>query len=179
VKAALKIVREDLPCVKVSRLRATGVVTEAMTEVTVCLGDVTVIVGLWHLHFSNGGGWSYFLCPACGQKAQRLRLLVGQVLCRRCLLRRGVGGRFWSLSVKRRAALRAPELIERLGRVESERLKPHLWGTMERRKRFEAKLARAEFIASQGPRYRDVLEQTPEMEPEPIPRPKIKSARKR
>jgi hypothetical protein len=110
----------------------------------VWLGDVTVIVGLWHLHFPNGGGWSYFLCPTCGQKAQRLRLLAGQVLCRRCLLHRGVRSRLEPLSVKRRAAFRAPELIERLGRVESERLKPVLRGTMERRKRHEAALARCE-----------------------------------
>jgi hypothetical protein len=177
VKAALRIVREDLPCVKISRLRATGAVTEAMTEITVWFGDVTAIVGLWHLHFPNGGGWSYFLCPACGQRAQRLRLLVDQVLCRRCLLRRGVGGRLWSLSVRRRAALRALELIERLGSVESERLKPVLRGTMERRKRHEAALARCEFILSQGRRFRDVV--VDEIPPEPITEPKIRTTRKR
>jgi hypothetical protein len=171
--------RDELPVVKVSRLRATGAVTEAMTETTVWFGDVTAIVGLWHLHFPNGGGWSYFLCPACGQKAQRLRLLSGQVLCRRCLLRRGVRSRLEPLSVRQRAAVRAPELIGRLGSIELERLKPHLWGTMERRKRHEAALARAEFILSKGQRYRDVLKQTPELEPEPIAEPKIKTTRKR
>jgi hypothetical protein len=177
VKAALRIVRDDLESVKISRLRATGVVTQAMTETIVQLGNVTATVGLWHLHFPNGGGWSYFLCPACGQKAQRLWLLAGQVLCRRCLLRRGVRSRLEPLSVRQRAAVLAPELIERLGSVESERLKPVLRGTMERRSRFEARLARCEFILSQGPRYRDVLKQTPELEPEPIAKPKIKTRR--
>ena len=43
--------RGDLECVKISRLRATGVVTEAMTEIAVRLGDVEAIVGLWHHAF--------------------------------------------------------------------------------------------------------------------------------
>jgi hypothetical protein len=61
------------------------------------------------------------------------------------------------------------------------RLKPVLRGTMERRKRHEAALARNEFVISQGRRYRDVLKQTQAMEipPGPIVKPKIKSPRKR
>ena len=53
------------------------------------------------------------------------------------------------------------------------RLKPVLWGKMERRKRLEAALARCEYIVSRGRRYRDVV--TPEIEPEPIVRPKVKT----
>jgi hypothetical protein len=171
-----RVYRDDLPVVKISRLRATGVVTEAMTETTVWLGDVTATVGLWHLHFPNGGGWSYFLCPGCGQKAQRLRVLNGRLFCRRCLLHRGVRSRLEPLSVRQRAELRAPELMARLGSVTSERLKPMLWGTMERRKRHEASLARCEFIISQkSRRYRDVV--TEEIPSEPIARPKIKTTR--
>jgi hypothetical protein len=45
------------------------------------------------------------------------------------------------------------------------RLKPVLWGKLERRKRHEAALARAEFILSKGRRYSDVLADTPELEP--------------
>jgi hypothetical protein len=185
VKAALRIERRcrgELPFVKISRLRATGVVTEAMTETAVQLGDVTTTVGLWHLHFPNGGGWSYFLCPVCGQKAQRLWLLSGAIVCRRCCIRSGVRPRGDPLSVRQRAALQAPKLIARLGSDKSERLKPMLWGKMERRKHFEAKLARAEFILNQPHgRYRDVLKQTQamEIEPEPVKKPKIKSPRKR
>jgi hypothetical protein len=152
-----------------------------MAETVVRLGDVEATVGLWHLHFPNGGGWSYFLCPTCGQKAQRLRLLFGQVLCRRCLLDRGVRGRLEPLSVKQRAEVMAPRLIARLGSDKSERLKPVLWGKLERRSRHETALARNEFILSQGRRYRDVLKQTQamEIEPELIKKPKIKSPRKR
>ena len=141
--------RGDLECVKISRLRATGVVTEAMTEIAVRLGDVEAVVGLWHMHFPNGGGWSYFLCPACGQKAQRLWLLSGAIVCRRCCIRRGVRPRGDSLSVRQRAELRAPELKARLSSDKSERLKPHLWGRQERRGRLEAALRKAEFRVAQ------------------------------
>ena len=152
-----------------------------MTETAVQLGDVTTTVGLWHLHFPNGGGWSYFLCPVCGQKAQRLWLLSGAIVCRRCCIRSGVRPRGDPLSVRQRAALQAPKLIARLSSAKSERLKLVLWGSMERRSRHEAALARNEFILSQGRRYRDVLKQTQamEIEPEPIKKPKIKSPRKR
>ena len=58
------------------------------------------------------------------------------------------------------------------------RLKPVLWGKLERRSRLEAALARCEFIVSQSRArsYRSVVEETRAMEipPEPIAEPKIK-----
>jgi hypothetical protein len=55
------------------------------------------------------------------------------------------------------------------------RLKPVLWGKLERRSRLEAVLARREYIVSRGRRFRDVV--TPEIPPEPIASPKIKTTR--
>ena len=71
-----RVYRDDLPAASISRLRATGSVTPEMTGTVVRLGDVEVSVSLAHIRFPNGGGWSYFLCPACGRMAQRLRLLA-------------------------------------------------------------------------------------------------------
>jgi hypothetical protein len=34
--------------------------------------------------FWNGGSWSYFLCPNCGRKCQKLRLHDGRLTCRLC-----------------------------------------------------------------------------------------------
>ena len=42
----------------------------------------------------------------------------------------------------KRAAYRIPKLLERLNSAESLRLKPHLWGTMERRSRYQETLER-------------------------------------
>ena len=141
--------RDDLPVVKISRLRATGVVTAEMTKTVVRLGAVEASVGLAHTRFPNGGGWSYFICPECGRMAQRLRLFAGRFYCSRCLVCHGVRGRLEPMSVRQRALVRAPELKARLSSDKSERLKPHLWGKQERRKRLEAALAQAEFRVAQ------------------------------
>jgi hypothetical protein len=83
------------------------------------------------------------------------------------------------MSSKQRAERRASKLRAMLESTTSLRLKPVLRGTMERRSRFEAALARAEFVSSNGQRYRDVLVNTSEPELEPIAEPKIKTTRKR
>jgi hypothetical protein len=110
------------------------------------LGDVEQTVALYLRRFPNGGSWSLFIAPCCGRKAQTLRLLSGKLYCGRCLTERGIGSRFWPMSVRQRAVVRAPELIARLSRDKSERLKPVLWGTMEKRKRHEAALRRAQIV---------------------------------
>jgi hypothetical protein len=51
------------------------------------------------------------------------------------------------MSVRQRAEHRIPKLRAKLESVESLRLKPHLWGKMERRSRLEAALWRAEYVA--------------------------------
>jgi hypothetical protein len=110
-----RVFRENLPTVKIPRLRALGFITAEMTEAVVSFDNgVELIVGLHHIRFPNGGSWSFALCPACGQKARCLRLLFGQPLCTRCLNRHGVRGRLEPMSVRQRAAVRAPELKARL-----------------------------------------------------------------
>jgi hypothetical protein len=173
------VVLDDLRIIAISRLRALGLVTAEMTEYVVRIGEVEQNVGVTLRRFPNGGSWSQFVCPSCGWNVRLLRLLDGAVLCTRCCIRRGASPRVWSMSVKQRAERQIVKLRAMLKSEASLRLKPVLWGTMERRKRFEAKLARAEFIASRGQRYGDVLKQTPEIEPEPIAEPKIKITRKR
>ena len=51
----------------------------------------------------NGGSWSFFGCPVCGRKAQTLRLLGAEILCARCLKRRGVYNSSMTMSVLQRA----------------------------------------------------------------------------
>jgi hypothetical protein len=177
-----RVFQDDLPAVRMPRLRAFGVVTPEMSEFVVRLGDVVQSVGVQHLRFPNGGGWSFFVAPCCGRKARVLRLLDGVVICCKCCVRLGVRWRCEPASVKQRAALSVSRLSAMLESEEPLRLKPStLWSKLERRSRHETALARNEFILSQGRRYRDVLKQTQamEIEPEPIKKPKIKSPRKR
>jgi ribosomal protein L37AE/L43A len=145
-----------------------------MTRTTVGVGDLGVEVGLYLQRFANGGSWSLFRCPSCGRKARVLRLLEGSVVCRRCCIARGVRPRTSPMSVRQRAERRISKLKAMLESERSLRLKPHLWGKLERRSRLETALARAEFIVSRKDRrFRDV--QAEELEPEPIARPKIKT----
>jgi hypothetical protein len=168
-----RVFQDDLPSIGVSRLRATGVITAEMTRAVISVGDVVADVGLSLRKFRNNGSWSFFLCPHCGRRVRTLRLFEGDALCWRCCVRRGVLYRCEPAGLRQRAELRIPRLKTKLESEVSLRLKPVLWGKLERRSRLEAALARCEFILSQGRRYRDVV--TEEIEPEPIARPKVKT----
>jgi hypothetical protein len=65
-------------------------------------------------HFRNGGSWSFFTAPCCGRRARVLRALDNDVLCRRCLVGRGVRYKVEPMSVAQRAAVRIPKLLARL-----------------------------------------------------------------
>jgi hypothetical protein len=171
----MPVFQDDLPSISAARLRASGAIT-AETPRTI-VSDVEV--GLDLVRFGNGGSWSFFVCPQCGRRARTLKLFEGSVLCWRCCHRRGARYRVWTKGLRGRAENRIPRLRAQLEADVSLRLKPVLWGKMERRKRLEAALARCEFIVSQGQSYRDVLKQTPEMEPELIAEPRIRTTRKR
>jgi hypothetical protein len=148
---------DDLPTVRLPRLRASGVITPETTEFLVRLGDVEQTVGVTLQRFANQGSWSLFVAPCCGRKARVLRLLCGQVLCTRCCADRGVRPRADPMSVRQRAEHRIPKLRAMLQSEQSLRLKPHLFGTMERRKRLEVALRRAELFVG----HRDFVKPEP------------------
>jgi hypothetical protein len=52
-----------------------------------------------------------------------------------------------TMSVRQRAERRIQKLSAMLKSAQSLRLKPHLWGKMERRSRLEEALRRAEYVA--------------------------------
>ena len=140
--------RDDLPAISISRLRAMGVITPDTTEFLVQLGCVEKVVSVHLRRFPSGGSWSWFGCPTCGKWARTLRLHLDDIVCPGCCKRRGVRCRCDTLSVRQRAEHRIPKLRAMLESEQSLRLKPVLWGTMERRKRHEAALARAEYIVA-------------------------------
>ena len=131
--------KEDLPAVSVSRLRALDVIRPDMTSVAVKVADLERTVGLQHIHFPNGGGWSFFVCPQCGHRARTLRLTGdGRLACRRCdglryrCERSNRSDRSVTIA-KLKALLYGPR----------QRIKPHFNLTVDRRRRLEASLRRA------------------------------------
>jgi hypothetical protein len=86
--------QDDLPVINSARLRALGVIKPDAISALVCFGEgedaLKREVRVWHRVFRNGRAQSLFYCPACGGKAQILKVYDGRVRCRRCLMRSGV-----------------------------------------------------------------------------------------
>jgi hypothetical protein len=109
--------QDDLIAVNSARLRALGLIRPDASSAVVSFGEsadaLVREVRVWHRKFRNGRGISLFLCPACGNKAQLLKLHDGRPQCRNCLKRRGVQFRIAYGTRLERAQART-ERIERL-----------------------------------------------------------------
>jgi hypothetical protein len=140
--------RDDLPAVSISRLRALDIITPDTTEFLVRLGHIEKKVSVHVRRFRSRGSWSWFGCPTCGKWARTLRLHLDDIVCPGCCKRRGIRHRCETMSVRQRAEHRIPKLRAMLKSEVSLRLKPHLWGKMERRTRLEAALRRCELIVA-------------------------------
>jgi hypothetical protein len=56
-----------------------------MDRVTLRIGALERVIGLAHLRFPNGGGWSLFICPQCRRPRRVLRLTeTGKLACCDC-----------------------------------------------------------------------------------------------
>jgi hypothetical protein len=136
-------------CQRPRRLRALGIITAGTMTLCVKLGHVEQNVSVHLRRFPSGGSWSWFGCPTCGKWARTLRLHLDDIVCPGCCKRRGIRHRCETMSVRQRAEHRIPKLRAMLESDVSLRLKPHLWGGLERRSRHEAALARCELIVAQ------------------------------
>ena len=143
-----RIAIDDLPMVSASRMRAMGLIGKDDRAVSVNFGAVEFNVAVQHIRFPNGGGWSFFIC-ACGRRARTIRLHDGGLACKHCLEAKGLRYRVEDLSRPERAAHVAARLRARLESGEPARLKSnHLrYSKLERRKRLEMALRRAEYLA--------------------------------
>ena len=137
----MRLTQDDCPSVSVSRMRALGEVTEDMAKVNVTIAGMTREVGLWHMRFPNGGGWSFFLCPGCGRRARVLKLFE-KIACRRCTRLGPSSPRLcWRTDLGDRSQW-IEQLRDRLS-GEPARVKPRPGRTIDRRWRTEQALRRA------------------------------------
>ena len=72
---------DEFLCVKIPRLRATGVVQLDAPHAIIQVGDRQKLIGLAHVRFRNGGSWSLFRCATCARRANRLWLIEDRPLC--------------------------------------------------------------------------------------------------
>jgi hypothetical protein len=145
---------DDLPMVKVSRLRATGHIgpDTAFTTIRFDDGEVEYGVAVKAVQMPYGRPpLSKFVCPRCGGNAQRLRLLDDTPACGKCV--RGAGLRYKTEMVShasKRAALTEPGRMAKLEAGVSLKVNPLPGRKFERRKNLELKVARARIVERQA-----------------------------
>jgi hypothetical protein len=76
---------DEFPCVRISRLRATGVIDPAKRQVVIPFpGGKQKLIGTAHIHFPQSGGWSFFKCPKCNRLTSKLWDIEDRPLCAKC-----------------------------------------------------------------------------------------------
>ena len=132
-----------------ARLRALGVIRPGAASAVVSFGEgadaLVREVKVWHRQFRNGRGISLFLCPACGGKAQLLKLYDGRLRCRNCLRRNGVQFRIAYGTREERAEAREKRIEALKAKLAGGplRLKPLPQMKVARRRELELSLRRA------------------------------------
>jgi hypothetical protein len=72
---------DEFLCVKIPRLRATGVVQLDAPHAIIQVGDGRKLIGLAHVRFRNAGSWSLFRCSKCARRTNRLWLIEDRPHC--------------------------------------------------------------------------------------------------
>jgi hypothetical protein len=77
-------------CVKIPRLRAMDVVQLDAVSAVIPFGGRRKLIGLAHTKFRHGGSWSYFCCPKCGRRCNRLWSVDDAPRCCKCCEAMGI-----------------------------------------------------------------------------------------
>jgi hypothetical protein len=75
---------DEFLCVKIPRLRATGVVKLDAPHAVIQFDEKQKLIGLAHTKFRQGGSWSYFRCPRCDRRCNRLWSVDDAPRCCKC-----------------------------------------------------------------------------------------------
>ena len=111
---------DEFECVKIPRLRATGVVRLDAPHAIIQVGDRQKLIGLAHVRFRNGGSWSLFRCATCARRANRLWLIEDRPLCRHCCEGIGIVHRSkWGFGRHERLRARDQKLDELIAKLDA------------------------------------------------------------
>jgi hypothetical protein len=148
-----RLCREDLRSVSISRLRAERLILADDQRTTIRFLDpdaateqgAEFTIALSLRRFSNGGSWSFFMCPRCGRRARTLWLLDGRPACYWCCEASGVRGRAATLPWRQRAAHRQRRLVVLFDGPPA-RLHPRKGRMMDRREQLDRSLRRSQMV---------------------------------
>jgi hypothetical protein len=121
---------DEFEMVRVSRFRATGVVDPSRSEALIKFPNGSIkLLGTAHVAFAKGGGWSYFVCPGCGDRRSPNLWLVGDApRCTKCCnamnIKRRTAYGFGREARRRARDKRLDEIIAKLETNEPLRFKP-------------------------------------------------------
>jgi hypothetical protein len=132
---------DDCPSVAISRLVAEKKIARDATRARIHLDGVTGEFAVARIDFPNGGWWLFVICQ-CGRRSRRLWVHDDHLCCRHCLRRRGLRHR----CRRGDAGPRIAGLRARLSSPLPARLHPRPNRVLDRRRRLEASLRRAEFV---------------------------------
>jgi hypothetical protein len=125
---------DEFLCVKIPRLRARGVVQLDAPHTIIQVGDRQKLIALAHTKFRHGGSWSYFRCPKCDRRCNRLGSVDDAPRCVKCCEVMGIRHRsqygFGRTERMRAADQSLDQLISKLETNEPLRLNgaPASWG---------------------------------------------------
>jgi hypothetical protein len=145
----MKLTIDDLPMVKVSTLRAHGYIGPE-TKTTLIRFDDSVVeyqVGVTAKPLPCGAAWSLLICPRCGGRAQRLRLLDGQPACGKCVRATGLIYRSQAVRTEKRHLVTTPTRLAMLNSDRPLRVHARAGRTIDKRANIEFALRRSLIVA--------------------------------
>jgi hypothetical protein len=75
---------DEFACVKIPRLRATGGVKLDAPHAIILFDEKQKLIRPAHTKFRQGGSWSYFRCPRCDRRCNRLWSVDDAPRCVKC-----------------------------------------------------------------------------------------------
>ena len=140
---------DDLPMVKASLLRAHRYIGPETKATLIRFDDsgVEYQVGVAAKPLPCGAAWSMFICPRCGGRAQRLRLLEDRPACGKCIRASALIYRSQSVRTEKRHTVTAPPRLAKLNSDRPLRLHPRPGRTFDGRANIEFALRRSRIVA--------------------------------
>ena len=110
---------DEFLCVKIPRLRAMGVVKLDAPHAVIQFGDRQKLIRLAHSRLANDGSWSFFRCPRCDRRCNRLWIIEDSPLCVKCCNGLNIWHRTQYGSTTERLIARDQQLDQLIAKVET------------------------------------------------------------
>jgi hypothetical protein len=113
---------DEFESVKASYFRGRDIIDPKKNTAIIPLGGKDRLIATKHTWFAKGGGWSYFVCPRCGERAGKLYLIDDAPRCVTCCDAMNIKHRSkWSLTRDERRRAGDQRLDQLIAKVETDK----------------------------------------------------------